>query len=70
MFHVIYIESMKLEIDSYPEKIQAVEFIKKLFKEEFVVKDSITLIEGDLHPFQTNKKVLIDITFFDEDNEL
>jgi hypothetical protein len=69
MWHVLYIESMKLEIDTYPAKIQAVDCIKKLYKEEFVVKDSITLIKGELQPFQANKKVLIDLTFFEENTE-
>jgi len=69
-WHVIFIESLKLEIDSFVEKIEAVRAIKKLLTREYVVKDSITLVEGDIHHFQVEKTVSVDLTFYDnEENE-
>ena len=69
-WHVIFIESLKLEIDSFVEKIEAVRAIKKLLTREYVVKDSITLVEGDIHHFQVEKTVSVDLTFYNnEENE-
>ena len=42
--------------------------IKKLMNREYVVKDSITLVEGDIHHFQVQKTVSVDVTFYDEEN--
>ena len=69
-WHVIFIESLKLEIDSFVEKIEAVRAIKKLLTREYVVIDSITLVEGDIHHFQVEKTVSVDLTFYNnEENE-
>lgn len=68
-WHVLFVESMRLEIDSFIEKIEAVNAIKKLMNREYVVKDSITLVEGDIHHFQVQKTVSVDVTFYNEENE-